>query len=292
MWTINLMFILIQLFPLSLSMDPLAYSAYDYQGTQIIESVMAYTNNLRYSRKSGRMWFTADKGIPNAYFASSKGHSAKNFNVPVLSLLNETDSLPYFNFDVINVKDIDFIIGTTYGIVKGKTFGMALQVASSKDFKVVRIYTKYCFFYSIVVDDSTTPIAYTYTVYLVGYCFGNTTMTRGFALSRAFVQLNENISISWREEDIYVLDSNCYDILTEINKPQVLLNKEIGGIFLYISVPGRCNAIYKVAVHDGSPFAKIIDAFLPNYLPSMNETKITSTAFSKTKKNLFCWQKI
>jgi len=260
---------------------PNSFVARDFQGAQIVDSTFAYTDNIRYSPPTGRLYFTADKAIPNIYYGNSIGPSAKELLIYVGSPLNATASLPYLSYDVVNVQGVDYIIGSTYGFLKVSNFGLGIQVSTTNDKRVARVYPNNCFFYSTIIDPVASFVSNTYNVYFVGYCFGNTkNAERGLVVSRATVQLTGSLNIVWKEEDIYILDQKCYDVFTEELKPQLHLSKEGTYEFLYVAVPGKCNAIYKLQLQDGNSFIpRLNNSYLPNMDNTMKDIKITSTVF-------------
>jgi len=269
------------------AVDPISYSAYDYQGTQVIDSILAYTHNLKYSPVSGRLWFIADKGIPNIYYAMSKGPNSKDFYVPVGSALNLTDSSPYLAYDVMNFGGVDYIIGTTYGSQKTSNYGLSLQVSSTdyNDRKVRRINVNNCFFFGVLVDPNTATVSNTYNIYLVGHCFGNSiNQNKGLAVSRATIQFGSDLPIVWKEQDVYILEEKCYDIWTETTKPTLHINKENNVEFLYVTIPGKCSAVYRLQLSDTSPFNPIRTGyFIPNE-PDLQDVKFISSVVNADKR--------
>jgi len=186
-------------------------------------------------------------------------------------------------------------VGPTYGSLRVNNFGLSLQVSSSNptDRRVKRINTGNCYFYGVVVDPNTPTVTSTYNVYLVGYCYGTTkNRERGIAISKGTVQLGGDFPISWKEEDVYILDPKCYDVFTELNKPQLQLSKENGVDYIYVTVPGKCNAIYKVQNTDVSPWSpRLNNSYLPNTDPSMKDITIISSVFNPGKRIYFTSKK-
>jgi len=209
-------------------------------------------------------------------------------------------SRPFFTFDVVSSQGVDYLIGSTYGSMNPyySTFGMDLQVASS-DKKVSNISTQDCQFYSIVVDP-TKYTAFTVYFYMVGYCYSATNGFKGTVVSRGYAQLTDNMNIVWANsnENIVVLNTGsnpCYDIFTETSKPQLFLSMENSNIYnyLYISIPGRCNGIYKVQIPDVGSSWRSVSNFQSFIFPdSLKDMKITSSTFDpKTKKFAFASKK-
>jgi hypothetical protein len=273
------------------AVDPIAYQATDFQGTQVIDSVLAYTHNMKYSHNSGRLWFIADKAIPNVYYAMNKGPTAKEFYVPVASPLNLTDSSPYLAYDVMNFGGVDYIIGTTYGSWKTNNFGLGIQVSSSDttDRKVRKANVNNCFFFGVHVDPNTATVTNTYNIYLVGHCFGNDkNRDKGLAVSRATIQFGGDLPVIWKEEDVYILESKCYDVWTETHRPTLHLHKESGTEFLYVTIPGKCSAIYKLELSDSSPFApRLNNSYNFNSDPDLKDVKIISSVINSDMKKMY-----
>jgi len=135
---------------------------------------------------------------------------------------------------------------------------MRLQVASTNKLnglKVSNFSTSPCIFYSIVVDPSMQSTDFSYYFYVVGYCYTpNQRSTNGIVLSRGKVTLAGDLTISWKLTDVTVLDEGCYDIWTETLKPQIHLQKEGADQMLYVSIPGKCNSIYKYLLNSDNFF--------------------------------------
>jgi hypothetical protein len=286
----NQIFVVLLFLSSIFAVDPISYIAYDNQGAQIIDSVLAYTHHLKYSPKSGRLWFIADKGVPNVYYAMNKGPAAKDFYVPIASPLNLTDSTPYLAYDVMNYGGVDYIIGTTYGSWKNNNFGLSLQVSSSdmQDRKIKKTNVNNCFFFEVLVDPNTATVTSTYNIYLVGHCFGNDkNRDKGLAVSRATIQFGGDLPVVWKEEDVYILESKCYDIFTETTKPSLHINKESGIDFLYVTIPGKCSSIYKLQLTESSPFSPRLNlTYIPNET-DMKDVKIISSVVNDKDKKIY-----
>jgi len=270
---------------------PVIYNGYDWQGTQIIDSVLAFSNNYRYVPSSGRLWFRADKGIPNAYYATSTGTDAKSFTVPVGSPLNN-QSLPFFTFDTVNSQGVDYLIGPVYGSLNkdiATSFGLQLQV-SSFDKRVAKLSTttdNNCYFFSVVIDPQIYS-ALTVYFYMVGFCYS---IDPGMVVSRASAQLNsDKIIINWNPtNDLGIINTGepfvCYDIWTETSKPQLFFSNESGFNYLYISIPGRCNGIHKIKLPDvGTKFNTNISIEHFTFPDSLKDMRITSAGFDPNSK--------
>jgi len=207
--------------------------------------------------------------------------------------LNQTDAYPYLSYDIINYNNTDYIVGTVYGSLLAKNFGLNIQVASSDistatSRVVKRAGVNNCYFYSTIVDPIS--VADAYNVYFVGYFYGSTiNKDKGLVVSRATVQFGDEITIKWKEQDIYPIDTRCYDVFNEIFNPQLYLNKESGDQILYVVIPGRCNSVYKLKLSDPSlQFnPSLVGTYNPATDPDMQTVNILASVYSPVSNTIY-----
>jgi hypothetical protein len=264
-----------------------SWTSVDYGGAQIIDSTLSYANNLRIP-STNKLWFKADKRKPNVYYAVSAG--ASGFKLLKKSQVNDK-SLPFFSFDVLTVKGIDYLIGPTYGTLAKDNFGMVLQVSDS-DNRTTVLNTDENFFYSVWVDPKEpefTDIHYFF--YMVGFRYSVAgSDSRGIVLSRASAALTDvsDVQIVFKNEEnsFCSIEKGCYDIWTETNKPAIFSIIKDASKYLLVVLPGKCTSVTKVLIPDTtSPMPACTSVKLPN-IP-VNDCKITSSAFVPSTDTLY-----
>jgi hypothetical protein len=130
---------------------------------------------------------------------------------------------------------------------------------------------------------------FSYYYYGVGFCYtvqGSTNL-KGIVTTRGSANLDTtSLDIQWKETDIAVLSDNCYDIWTETNKPKLYLNTEGDKRYLIVTVLGKCNAIYKLELKDGTEYSPVRTITL-DLNTVVAGCKITSTVYNPSKNQLF-----
>jgi len=93
-----------------------------------------------------------------------------------------------------------------------------------------------------------------------------------------------SISITVNSE-VLPLNNSCFDIWTDINKPQIYIDQNINNKkYLIVVIPGRCDSIYKIDIN----FPHLIEGIVQvvNPAPTLNK-EITSSTYSNITKILY-----
>jgi len=208
--------------------------------------------NLRYSNGSKTIYYRADKSTPNVFAATTDGPETNKFVTSGKSPLK--DGTPaFFAFDVINNRGNDYIIGSTFPEFLDPKLSMPLLVASNSGANSPTVPYDYWFFYTNVIDVSSLA-SDKVDVYFIGWSYDPA--KTGLIAARASASVSIlTPSISVKVDDVLLLNDTCFDIWTDINKPHLYIDNFGGSKYLLVSIPGRCDAFYKIKI-DPTAFSK------------------------------------
>jgi len=124
-------------------------------------------------------------------------------------------------------------------------------------------------------------------VYFVGWSYNVAKF--GLIVARAVANINPTQpSISIKVEDVLVLNNACFDVFTDLNKPRLHIDSFSGAKTLIVTVPGRCDAFYKVKVDpllSKSSFENFTES------DTLNSDIFSSTYDFKSKRLFYAYKK-
>jgi len=141
------------------------------------------------------------------------------------------------------------LIGSTYGPNdKTALIGLPLQVAAS-DGTVFNTYFPDFYFYAVTIDPTTLQPDGSIKFYLAGWKYNQDKTIAGFVIAQARALLTATPRIIFNPQlDVLILEKICYDIFSELNRPEIYLNRDQ----IIVTVPGHCNAFYKTPIPEGN----------------------------------------
>jgi len=126
-------------------------------------------------------------------------------------------------------------------------------------------------------------------VYFIGWSYDPANY--GLIAARAVALVSpQTPSITVSVQDVLKLNDTCFDVWTDINKPHLYIDTFNGAKSLLVSIPGRCDAFYKIKI-DTTTFSKSTYPYPYTEIDKVNADMFSSAYDYKTQKLFFVYKK-
>eukprot|EP01125_Pyxidicula_operculata_P018783 TRINITY_DN6718_c0_g1_i1.p1 TRINITY_DN6718_c0_g1~~TRINITY_DN6718_c0_g1_i1.p1 ORF type:complete len:503 (+),score=84.27 TRINITY_DN6718_c0_g1_i1:41-1549(+) len=265
-----------------------------YMGAEVIDLQantttypLSYASNIFVDPDSStnRIWFTADRGSPNLWFAQYNPTGGQksfwiNSSTPVFP---QNSVAPFVNFGIVG----NNVFGTAYpsNLTNFQTVSLVVQSfywdSTTNEVTNSEIAWPGYTFFSVIIDPAVNKVNSAVNVYLAGWSNDGFVIGRGLVVVGAgknpILQMDET-------RDILVLSEidKCYDLYNENTLPKMWLAQD----YLVLAIPGRCSTIVKVTYPQGNTNwnAATYKVFDPT---DTNSKFISSYAFEPTSQTLY-----